>query len=274
MSSVLTPRSWSTAYSLVAEVVADRPDHADVGEEARRQREVHGRAAEHALALAERRLDGVERDRSDDGEAHGGATIAWRRLVRAVQIKEFGGPEVLEVVEDAPVPEPGEDEVLIKVSRAGMNFADTHARENSYLAKYELPLMPGGEVAGTRRRTANRRGGAGRHRRLRRVRRGAAGARRSRSRTGWTTARRSRCCIQGLTAWHLYRTSAKLAAGRVVVVHAAAGGVGSLAVQLGKPFGRRPRDRHGELRGEARAGARAGGRRGGGRRRRGPDGAR
>lgn len=69
--------------------------------------------------------------------------------MRAVQINEFGGPDVLEVVEDAPVPEAGEHEVLIEVSRAGMNFADTHARENSYLAKYDLPLTPGAEVAGT-----------------------------------------------------------------------------------------------------------------------------
>ena len=43
--------------------------------------------------------------------------------------------------------------------------------------------------------------------------------------------------IQGLTAWHLYRTSAQLRPGESVVVHAAAGGVGSLAVQLGKPLG-------------------------------------
>ena len=43
--------------------------------------------------------------------------------------------------------------------------------------------------------------------------------------------------LQGLTAWHLYRTSAKLAAGESVVVHAAAGGVGSLAVQLGRHMG-------------------------------------
>jgi NADPH2:quinone reductase len=43
--------------------------------------------------------------------------------------------------------------------------------------------------------------------------------------------------LQGLTAWHLYRTSAKLAEGESVVVHAAAGGVGSLAVQLAKPMG-------------------------------------
>ena len=38
--------------------------------------------------------------------------------------------------------------MLIRVTRAGMNFADTHARENSYLARYELPLIPGAEVAG------------------------------------------------------------------------------------------------------------------------------
>ena len=69
--------------------------------------------------------------------------------MRAVQINEFGGPDVLEVVEDVLVPEAGEHEVLIKVSRAGLNFADTHQRENSYLARYELPLILGGEVAGT-----------------------------------------------------------------------------------------------------------------------------
>src|ERR671915_2343801 len=68
--------------------------------------------------------------------------------MRAVQIDEFGGPEVLRVV-DLPQPEPGDGEVLIQVSRAGMNFADTHQRENSYLARYEVPLVLGGEVAGT-----------------------------------------------------------------------------------------------------------------------------
>ncbi|MGI8730753.1 MAG: quinone oxidoreductase family protein, partial [Solirubrobacteraceae bacterium] len=43
--------------------------------------------------------------------------------------------------------------------------------------------------------------------------------------------------LQGLTAWHLYRTCGRVAAGESVVVHAAAGGVGSLAVQLGRPLG-------------------------------------
>ena len=68
--------------------------------------------------------------------------------MRAVRISAFGGPEVLELVEDAPVPEAGEGQVLIRVNRAGVNYADTHARENTYLSSYELPLIPGGEVAG------------------------------------------------------------------------------------------------------------------------------
>jgi NADPH:quinone reductase len=155
--------------------------------------------------------------------------------VRAVQIKEFGGPDVLEVVEDAPVPEPGEHEVLIKVSRAGMNFADTHARENSYLAKYDLPLVPGGEVAGTDpdgNRVVALVGTGGY----------AEYAVASKATTypipdGLDDGAALALVLQGLTAWHLYRTSAKLAAGESVVVHAAAGGVGSLALQLAKPFG-------------------------------------
>jgi NADPH:quinone reductase len=154
--------------------------------------------------------------------------------VRAVQIEEFGGPEVLQVV-DLPKPEPGDGEVLIEVSRAGMNFADTHQRENSYLARYETPLVLGGEVAGTtedgRRVVAMVPSGgyaeyAVAHETAvypipERVDDGAALA----------------LLIQGLTAWHLYRTSAKLAEGESVVVISGAGGVGSLAVQLGHPFG-------------------------------------
>src|SRR2546426_802543 len=67
--------------------------------------------------------------------------------MRAVQITEFGGLDVLQLA-DVEQPEPGPDEVLIRVSHAGINFADTHQRENSYLARFELPLIPGGEVGG------------------------------------------------------------------------------------------------------------------------------
>jgi NADPH:quinone reductase len=155
--------------------------------------------------------------------------------VRAVQINEFGGPDVLEVIEDAPVPEAGEHDVLIKVSRAGMNFADTHARENTYLARYDLPLTPGGEVAGTDpdgNRVVALLGTGGY----------AEYAVASKATTfpipdGLDDGTALALVLQGLTAWHLYKTSAKLAKGESVVVHAAAGGVGNLAVQLAKPFG-------------------------------------
>src|SRR6476469_4358799 len=75
--------------------------------------------------------------------------------MRAIQIEEFGGPEVLREVE-LDVPSPGEDQVLVRVSKAGLNFADTHQRENVYLAKGSLPLVPGAEVAGVREDTGAR----------------------------------------------------------------------------------------------------------------------
>ena len=55
-----------------------------------------------------------------------------------------------------PVPVAGPDEVLIRVTRAGLNFADTHTRTNSYVQKATLPLVPGGEVAGIREDTGER----------------------------------------------------------------------------------------------------------------------
>jgi NADPH2:quinone reductase len=154
--------------------------------------------------------------------------------MRACQIHEFGGPEVLQVV-DVPEPEPGEGEVLIKVSRAGMNFADTHQRENSYLARYETPLILGGEVAGEtsdgRRVIALLANGGYAEYAV------ANEAAVYEIPDGLDEEAALALLIQGLTAWHLYRTSAKLAEGESVVVISAAGGVGSLAVQLGKPFG-------------------------------------
>ena len=69
--------------------------------------------------------------------------------MRGVLIREWGGPEVLELADDLPEPEPGPGQRLIHVTACGVNFADTHARDNAYIAKYELPLVPGTEVAGT-----------------------------------------------------------------------------------------------------------------------------
>jgi NADPH2:quinone reductase len=143
---------------------------------------------------------------------------------------------VLELVDDAPVPEAGEGEVLIRVSRAGINFADTYSRENAYVAKYELPFTPGAEVAGTREDTGERvvalidTGGYAEYA-------AAPAARTFPVPEGLGDGTALALLIQGLNAWHLYRTAAKVQPGESVVVHGAAGGVGSLAVQLGRPMG-------------------------------------
>src|SRR3954464_8501256 len=75
--------------------------------------------------------------------------------MRAIQVQEFGGPEGLRLAE-APTPEPRAGEVLVRITRAGVNYADTHQRRNQYLAKAELPLIPGAEVAGVREDTGER----------------------------------------------------------------------------------------------------------------------
>jgi NADPH2:quinone reductase len=161
--------------------------------------------------------------------------------MRAVQITEFGGPEVLRLAQLA-VPEPGRGELLIKVSRAGLNFGDTHQRRNQYIAKHELPVVLGGEVAGTVERTAGgfevgerviallRTGGYAEYA-------AAPAARTFRIPDGVSDEDALALLIQGLTAWHLWRTSARLAKGESVVVHSAAGGVGSLLTQLARPMG-------------------------------------
>jgi NADPH:quinone reductase len=154
--------------------------------------------------------------------------------VRAVQIKEFGGPEVLEVAE-LDKPQPGEGEVLIEVSRAGLNFADSHQRENSYLRSFEVPLVLGSEVAGTTedgRRVVAMVPSGGYAEYV-----AAPEATTFPIPDGVDDGSALAMIVQGLTAWHLFRTSAKLAEGESVVVVSGAGGVGSLAVQLAKPFG-------------------------------------
>jgi NADPH2:quinone reductase len=161
--------------------------------------------------------------------------------MRAVQIEEFGGPEVLRVSE-VPVPDPADGEVLVRVARAGMNFADTHQRENSYLRRFHLPLILGGEVAGTIERGTD---GLEEGRRVVAMLPSGGYAEYAAPPAETTFPLPDRVdegaalalLVQGLTAWHLYRTSAKLAEGESVVVISAAGGVGNLAVQLARPFG-------------------------------------
>jgi NADPH2:quinone reductase len=155
--------------------------------------------------------------------------------MRAIQMTEFGGPEVLRLAE-LPTPQPGPEEILIRVTRAGLNFADTHTRTNTYVQKATLPLVPGGEVAGVREDTGERvvalvgSGGYAEY--------AIAPTDRVFSiPDGVDDGTALALIIQGTTAWHLYRTAGRVSDGESVVVHSAAGGVGSIAVQLGRALG-------------------------------------
>jgi NADPH:quinone reductase len=155
--------------------------------------------------------------------------------MRAIQMTEFGGPEVLRLAE-LPSPEPGPGEAVIRVTRAGLNFADTHTRTNSYVGGAELPLVPGGEVAGLMADTGARvvaLVGSGGYAELATAPRELIFPIPDGLDDGTALA----LILQGTTAWHLLRTAARLAEGESVVVHSAAGGVGSLATQLARAFG-------------------------------------
>jgi NADPH:quinone reductase len=153
--------------------------------------------------------------------------------MKAIQISEFGGPEVMKLV-DIDQPKPGNDEVLLDVTAIGINYADTHQVENSYLSPQSLPLVPGIEVVGThdgkRYLAAVSSGGY---------------AEKAIAHTSSifpipdsVTDDQALCMlVQGTTAWHLLKTMAHLQKGESVVVHAAAGGVGTLAIQLAKLWG-------------------------------------
>ncbi|MBA2891581.1 quinone oxidoreductase family protein [Nonomuraea soli] len=150
--------------------------------------------------------------------------------MRVMHATRLGGPEVLTAAE-VPDPVPGPGEILVDVEAAGINFADIKRLEGAYLPP-DLPFVPGSEVVG---RTADGQ----------RVMAFASAAYASKAvvknpveipeelGAGQALA----LLVQGLTAWHLLRTAARMAPGESVVVNSAAGGVGTLAVQLAKEFG-------------------------------------
>jgi len=151
-----------------------------------------------------------------------------------VQITEFGGPEVL-TLKELPDPVATDGLVVLDVTSAGVNYADTHQVEDSYLSRTTLPLVPGSEVVGRlpdgRRVAAFSMSGGYAEKAL--VAPGAVFP----LPDGVSDGQALSLMVQGLTAWHLLRTCTHLAEGESVVVHAAAGGVGTLAVQLAKAWG-------------------------------------
>jgi NADPH:quinone reductase len=154
--------------------------------------------------------------------------------VKAIQIEEFGGPEVMQYVE-LPDPEPGDGQVVVDVARSGINWADTHVTNNDYLAEQALPLIPGGEIAGTDasgRRVAAMLPNGGY---AQKVAVPEAFLVPLPDEVGDDQA--AALILQGLTAHALLHHCAHVEKGEAVVVEAAAGGTGSLAVQLAKRAG-------------------------------------
>ncbi len=165
--------------------------------------------------------------------------------MRAIQITEKGGPEVLQL-RDVPEPEPGEGELLVAVEAVGVNYRDVYEREGRGAAygKAKLPLIVGAEGAGT-------------------VLRGA-GEFSEGDRVAWVVAPgcyaeqavvkvenavpvpdgtsseiAAAALLQGMTAHYLSHSTYPVQPGDDVLVHAAAGGVGLLLVQMVKARGGR-----------------------------------
>jgi NADPH2:quinone reductase len=154
--------------------------------------------------------------------------------MKAIKIEEFGGPEVLRHVE-LPDPEPGEGEVLVEVARSGVNFADTHATRNDYLAEQALPLVPGGEISGRTadgRRVAALLGGGGYAEKV-----AVPEAHLIPLPDQVDDDQAAALLLQGLTALALVKRCARIEPGETLVVEAAAGGTGTLAVQIAKQAG-------------------------------------
>jgi NADPH:quinone reductase-like Zn-dependent oxidoreductase len=171
--------------------------------------------------------------------------------MKAVRMHEYGGPEVLRY-EDAPRPVAGPGDVLIKVHAAGINPVDVGIRTGflKERMKHQLPLIPGWDVSGVVE---------------------AAGSGVTRLKTGdevygrpdimrdgsyaeYMAAKESDLALKpksidhvhaaaiplaALTAWQALFDAGKLLAGQTVLIHGAAGGVGSFAVQFAKIKGAR-----------------------------------
>lgn len=154
--------------------------------------------------------------------------------MHAIQVNRFGGPEVLELVE-LPEPVPTGDLQRLRIESAGVNYADTHQAADDYLARQTLPFVPGAEAVGRlddgSRVVSLLSGGGYAEQAL------AHPATTFAIPDSVDDATALALVLQGTTAWHLLRTSAHISPGESVVVVSAAGGVGTLAVQLAREMG-------------------------------------
>ena len=154
--------------------------------------------------------------------------------MKAIYITEFGGPEVMKYL-DLPEPVPAGSQVLLEVSAIGINYADTHQTENSYLSTQKLPLIPGMEVVGKMPDGS------------RVLALAASGGYCQKTLVNPKTViplpdkvsdgQALAMMVQGSTAHMILKKMGQIKAGESVVIHAGAGGVGSVAIQLAKLWG-------------------------------------
>jgi NADPH2:quinone reductase len=165
--------------------------------------------------------------------------------VKAIQFKEVGGPQVMQIVE-VPKPEVRPGMVRMRVHAAGINFADTFFRQGTYLIKPKLPDTPGMEAAGVIDEVGP--GVEG----LKAGARVAAVGLRAYAEYALFYANQviplpdfisfeqgAAFPIQTLTAWFMLHNSHQTTPGQTVLVHSAAGGVGIVAMQIAKAAGAR-----------------------------------
>lgn len=167
--------------------------------------------------------------------------------MRAIQFTTYGGPEVLKMV-DLELPKPEANEVIIKIEAIGVNYADTARREGQYVVPTPLPFVPGAEVAGVVDEVGSE---------VSTVKVGdrvvtLLGSKKATGYAEYSIAddrglmpipegvsfeQAVALPLQGLSAYHILKTMGQLEEGDTVLVHAAAGGVGTIAVQLAKLMG-------------------------------------
>jgi NADPH2:quinone reductase len=164
--------------------------------------------------------------------------------MKAIQVKVPGGPEALELT-DMPVPEPKANEAVVKLAAAGVNFIDVYHREGRY--KVPLPFLPGQEGAGVvtavgadvksvkkgdRVAWTGLLGGYAEYAAVPADRLVSIPA-------GVTDQQAAATMLQGMTAHYLSHDTFPLKRGQMTLIHAAAGGVGLLLVQMAHNIGAR-----------------------------------
>ena len=162
--------------------------------------------------------------------------------MHVIRVHQFGGPEVLRF-EELPTPDPGPAEVLVRLEAVGVNFVEIYQREGQY--KMQLPYTVGGEAAGTveavgrevtdfrpgdRVASANMSGAYATYA-------VAPAARLVKIPAGVDTKTAAAVMLQGMTAHYLTHTTYPIGPGDTALVHAAAGGVGLLLIQMAKMRG-------------------------------------